>query len=113
MSSSSEITADLAGNTYVLIPDAQAIKRLDQYRDTLSITSFISTTEQAYIKKLDGNEQITAEKSEEDEEGVFDLAVSVKESVGEDKETEIIYFSSVGMLEDDVDNSVSGAIQVY
>lgn len=108
LSSSSEITADLAGNTYVLIPDAQAIKKLDQYRDTLEITSFISTTEQAYIKKLDGNEQITAEKSEEDEEGVFDLAVSVKESVGEDKETEIIYFSSVGMLEDDVDNSVSG-----
>lgn len=108
LSSSSDMTSDLAGNTYVLVPDAQAIKKLDNYRNTLTITSLITTTDSAYIKNISGSDNITAEKADGDEEGAFDVGVSVSESVGEDKEAQLVYFSSVGMLSDDIDNSVSG-----
>lgn len=108
LSTSSDITSDLADNTYVMIPDAQAIQKLDDYRDTLTITSLMSTTESSYSKEITGTDKITAEKGEGDEEGPFDVGVSVQESVGNDKESQLVYFSSGAMLNDDVDNSVSG-----
>lgn len=108
LSSSSEITSELSGNTFVLMPDAQAIKKLEDYRDSLTITSLLTTTDQAYIKQVTGSEKITAEKSDEDEQGAFDVGVSVKETVDEEKEAELIYFSTVNMFADEIDNSVSG-----
>lgn len=108
LSGSSEITSELSGNTFVLMPDAQAIKKLDDYRDSLTITSLLTTTDQAYIKQVTGSEKITAEKSDEDEQGAFDVGVSVKETVDEEKEAELVYFSTVNMFADEIDNSVSG-----
>lgn len=108
LNGSSEITSDLAGNTYVLAPDAQAIKKLDNYRDTLTITSLISTTDRAYIKSITDGGKISTEKEDGDETGKFDVGVSVTENVGDGKEANLVYFSAVNMLSDDVDNMVNG-----
>lgn len=108
LSSSSDITSELADSTYMLFPDAQAIKHLDSYRDTLTITSLISTTEDAYLKEVSGDTQITAERADTDESGAFDVGVSVTESVGDDLETKLVYFSSAGIVNDSVDEQVSG-----
>lgn len=108
LSGSSDITSDLSGNTYVLTPDAQAIKKLDNYRDTLTISSLISTTERAYIKNITDEGKISAEKDDGDETGKFDVGVSVTENVGDEKEANLVYFSAVNMLSDDVDHMVNG-----
>lgn len=108
LGSGSDITSDLSGKTITLIPDAQAIKKLENYRDTLTITSLLTTTDSAYIKNITGNEKITAQKEDSDETGSFDVGVSVTEKVDDGKESQLVYFSSVGMLDDSVDAQVSG-----
>ena len=108
LDSSSDITSELSKDTYVLAPNAQAIKKLDNYRNTLTITSLMSTTDQAYIKKVNDEGKITAEKSDGDEEGKFDVGISVTENLEDDKTTQLVYFSSAEMLSDDADTLVNG-----
>ncbi|MDD3279761.1 MAG: GldG family protein [Lachnospiraceae bacterium] len=108
ISSSASVTSELSGSSYVLIPDAQAIRKLDSYRDTLNITSLLTTTDSAYVKEVSGDTKITAEKADTDETGAFDVGVSVTETVDTDKETQLVYFSSAGIVNDTMDEQVSG-----
>jgi len=103
----SEIVSDLsANNRNVLIAASQGIQKLDNYRDTLVIESLITTSSSAY-SKVDVENMTQYEKEENDIDGPFDLGVAVSETSG-DKETQLVYFSSVGILDDSLNQMVSG-----
>lgn len=70
---SSDITSDIkSNNRYVLAPISQPVKTLSDYRDTLQISSLLSTSDEAYIK-TDVQNMTTYEKEDSDEEGSFRL----------------------------------------
>lgn len=48
---SDDITTEVKSN-YILMPVAQAIQKLDSYRDTITIKSLLTTTEDAYIEMI-------------------------------------------------------------
>lgn len=104
---SAEAVSDTASSGYyVLAPYAQGIKKSDDVRDTVTIESLLTTSESAYSKsKLNGD---TLQKEDEDEEGPFDIGVSITESVGDDKETQIVYYSTSYLLDGNVNKMVSG-----
>ena len=102
---SDDITTEVKSN-YILMPVAQAIQKLDSYRDTITIKSLLTTTEDAYIEN--DPENSTWSKNADSETGAFDLGVSITETV-DDKETQIIYFSSASMLSSQIDQAISGA----
>lgn len=102
---SSDITEEVQ-DTYIIVPTAQAIVPLESYRDTIEIESLISTTEGAYIET--DPENSTWSKSADSETGSFDVGVSITETV-DDKETQIVWFSSLNMMAEQFDASVTGA----
>jgi len=103
----SEIVSALsANNRNVLIAASQGIQKLDNYRDTLVIESLITTSSSAY-SKVDVENMTQYEKEKNDIDGPFDLGVAVSETSG-DKETQLVYFSSVGILDDSLNQMVSG-----
>ena len=105
--SSSDLTSDLASSgTYVLVPLAQGIQTIDQYRDSLQIEGLLSTTDDSYSKV--NVESTTLEKEDGDIDGPFDVAVSITEDVSDDETTQIVYFSSSYITEDQVNQMVSG-----
>lgn len=93
---------------FILMPMAQAIKPLEQYRDSLVMTEILGTTEESYIKTDLENIQ-SFEKEDTDEKGPFCVGMSVKEDLGDGKETQLIYFSSSALMNDSVDSVVGGA----
>ena len=91
---------------YVLAPYAQGIKQLDDVRDTVKIESILTTSDQAYSKTdLNSN---TIEKEDGDVEGPFDLGVSIIESLDDDKETQIVYYSTSNLMDSQTNQMVSG-----
>ena len=95
-----------SGGYYVLAPYAQGIKKMDDVRDTVTINSILTTSDQAY-SKTDLNSE-TLEKEDGDEEGPFDLGVSITETLDNDKETQIVYYSTSNLMESQVNQTVSG-----
>lgn len=107
-SESGEITSELSSQSrYVLVPLAQGIKKADNIRDTLNISSILTTSDSAY-SKTNLKDMDTMEKEGGDIEGPFDLAVSITEKVGDDKETQIAYFASASIFNDSINSMVSG-----
>lgn len=103
-----EITSSLTEQgRYVLMPLAQGIQRLENYRDTLTIEDLLVTSDEAY-SKVNINDLATMEKEEGDIDGPFSLGVAVTEAVGEENETQIAYFSSESLLNDETNQMVSG-----
>ena len=91
---------------YVLVPYAQGIKQLEDVRDTVKIESILTTSDQAYSKNdLNSN---TMEKEDGDVEGPFDLGVSITESLDDDKETQIVYYSTSNLMDSQTNQMVSG-----
>ena len=91
---------------YVLAPYAQGIKQLDDVRDTVKIESILTTSDQAYSKTdLNSN---TIEKEDGDVEGPFDLGVSITESLDDDKETQIVYYSTSNLMDSQTNQMVTG-----
>lgn len=91
---------------YVLVPYAQGIKQLEDVRDTVKIESILTTSDQAYSKTdLNSN---TIEKEDGDVEGSFDLGVSITESLDDDKETQIVYYSTSNLMDSQTNQMVSG-----
>lgn len=91
---------------YVLMPYAQGIKQTDDVRDTVTITSLLTTSDSAYSKVNVNSE--TLEKEDDDIDGPFDLAVSITESLEDDKETQIVYYSSNYLMNSQINQMVSG-----
>lgn len=105
---SGDITSELSSQSrYVLVPLAQGIKKADNVRDTLNISSILTTSDSAY-SKTNLKDMDTMEKEDGDIDGPFDLAVSITEKVGDDKETQIAYFASASIFNDSINSMVSG-----
>lgn len=105
---STDFTSDLISeNRYILMPAAQAITTLDSYRDSLTIKPVLSTSESAYIKQNVENMQ-TYEKEDGDKEGEFQLGVAISEAISDEKETQLVYYSSSSLIDESTDQQISG-----
>lgn len=104
---SADATADVASSGYyVLAPYAQGIQKSENVRDTLTITSLLTTSDSAYSKTNLGSD--TLEKESGDVDGPFDLGVSITETLDDGKETQIVYYSTANILDSQVNQMVSG-----
>ena len=104
---SAEAVSDTASSGYyILAPYAQGIKKSDDVRDTVTIDSLLTTSDSAYSKSNLNSD--TLQKEDEDEEGPFDIGVSITENVGDDKTTQIVYYSTSYLLDSNVNKMVSG-----
>ena len=104
---STDITSDVSSSGYyILMPYAQVIQKSDDVRDTVNIESLLTTSDSAY-SKTDLNSG-SLEKEDGDVEGPFDLGVSITETVDDDKETRIIYYSTSNLLQSQINQMVSG-----
>ena len=83
------------------------IENLDEVRDSVEITPVLTTSDDAY-SKIDIENMDSYEKEDKDIDGPFNVGVYVTEEV-EENLTEIIYFSSSSLLNDSVDQMVSGS----
>ena len=102
---SADALGELAkSNSYVLMPAAQAVEKLEDRRDTVTIESLLTTSASAYVKT---NVNGTLEKEDGDAEGPFDVGVAVTESV-DNGETKLVYLTSANLFSQQVDAMVSG-----
>ena len=97
------------GNLYVLMPVSEGIVKLPSYRSSLSITSLLATSDQAYSKP-NPNTAATLDREAGDTSGPFDLGVAISEKVA-DKETRMVWFSTSQFLLDKVNQMVGGSNQ--
>ena len=88
------------------MPYAQGIQKTEDARDTINIESLLTTSDSAYSKTNVNSS--TLEKESGDIDGPFDLGVSITETVDDDKETHIIYYSTSNLLQSQVNQMVSG-----
>lgn len=104
---SAEAVSDVASaGYYVLAPYAQGIQKLEDVRDTVTIESLLTTSDSAYAKSNMNSD--TLEKESDDISGPFDLGVSITETLDDDKETKIVYYSTANLLDGQVNQMVSG-----
>lgn len=104
---STEVSADVASSGYfILMPYAQGIQISDEIRDSVIVESILSTSDSAYSKTNMSSNQI--EKESGDISGPFELGVAISESVDDDNETKIVYYSSSSLLDSQVNQMVSG-----
>lgn len=106
------VSAPLASGGYrVLLPIAQGLTVGEAPRDTVSVTSLMTTSDSAF-SKTSWLELTTYEKEEGDVDGPFALAVAVTEPV-ENGETDIVWISSGAILDETVNEQVSGGNQDF
>ncbi len=78
---STEVSEDLAGgNAYILLAAAQGLETSEELRDTVSVSSVLSTSSQAY-SKTDVENMTTYQKEDGDIDGPFSLGMIVTETV--------------------------------
>lgn len=103
---SAEAVSGMSSDGYmVLAPFAQGIVQADDVRSTVVINSLLSTSDQAYSKSNLSSGSL--EKEDGDTDGPFDVGVSVTENV-DDKETKLVYYSASSLLDNQVNQMVSG-----
>ena len=104
---STDAISDFASQDYyVLMPYAQGIKQSDDIRDTVTVNSLLTTSDSAY-SKVDVNSG-DIEKADGDVDGPFDLGVSITEKLDDDKETQIVYYTSSNLMDSQINQMVSG-----
>lgn len=104
---SNDITGDMASSGYyVLAPLAQGIQKMETVRDTLTIESLLTTSDDAYSKV--NVQSSTLEKEEGDIDGPFDLGVAVSEEVENGEQTQLVYFSTSNVANSQMDQMVAG-----
>lgn len=95
-----------SAGSYVLAPYAQGIQKTDDVRDTVTIDSILTTSDQAYSKTNMQSSNI--EKEDGDVDGPFDLGVAITEKLDDDKETQIVYYTTANLMASQVNQMVSG-----
>lgn len=95
-----------SAGSYVLAPYAQGIQKTDDVRDTVTIDSILTTSDQAYSKTNMQSSQI--EKEDGDVDGPFDLGIAITEKLDDDKETQIVYYASSNLMDSQINQMVSG-----
>ena len=107
MVNSTDAISDFASKGYyVLMPYAQGIKQTDNLRDTVTVNSLLTTSDSAY-SKVDVNSG-SIDKTDDDIDGPFDLGVSITETLDDDKETQIVYYTSSNLMDSQINQMVSG-----
>lgn len=105
---SHDITQTLVSNNrYVLVPNAQGIKISDSLRANLTVESLLKTSDSSYSKVNLQSDSIDKESGDID--GPFNIGVAIKDTLGSDKETKIVYYTTGNLLVDQVDTQVAGA----
>lgn len=86
---STEVSADMTGGSeYVLLAAASPIEQLAEMRESVSVSSILSTSAASYAK-LDAANMGTYEKENGDADGSFDIGVLITETVtAEETESE-------------------------
>lgn len=106
---SNDITSSLSsGSRYILMPLAQGIVKSDNHRDSLEITDILTTSGSSY-SKVKVEDMQTMEKESDDIDGPFAVGVSITENLDDEKETQIVYYSSEALFNDQMNTMVSGA----
>jgi len=107
------ITSPLSdGGYYVLLAVAQGLQVSDTLRDGLSATELLTTSSSAF-SKLDGYSMTTYEKEDGDIDGPFSLAVAVTDTISDTQEAKVVWVSSTSLLDDQVNQQVSGGNQDF
>lgn len=100
-----EITEPLLnGNMYVLTPLAHPITATEDASEDLTVTSLFDTTSGAYCKS-DAYSADTFDKSENDPEGVFSVAMISENSADS---SAVLWLSTSGFVDEGTDSIVSG-----
>ena len=79
---------------------------MDNVRDTVTVDSLLTTSDNAYSKVNINSGKL--EKEEGDIEGPFDLGVSLTETLEEDKTTQIIYYTTANLMDSQINQAVAG-----
>ncbi|MCC8137804.1 MAG: GldG family protein [Clostridiales bacterium] len=78
---STDVSSDLSGGSaYVLLTAAQGIETTEDVRDTLSVSSILTTSDSSY-SKVDVQNMTTYEEEDGDIDGPFDIGVLITETV--------------------------------
>ena len=85
---------------------AQNINISDDVRSTVTTEALLQTSSKSYIK-TDLKNLTTTEKASGDEEGPFTVGAAVTENYN-DVETKLVYFSSSAILDENMNQAVSG-----
>lgn len=108
-----EITDPLIENGYyVLAPIAQGLETSDNLPEGVAVSALMTTSSAAYSKTA-GYSMTTYEKEDGDTDGPFDLAVAITAGTDEENESRIVWAASAALLEDSVNQQVSGGNQDF
>ena len=103
---SADAVGSMTSKDLVLMPYAQNINISDDVRSTVSAQPILQTSSKSYIK-ADLKNLTTTEKASGDEEGPFTVGAAVAEEYN-DVETKLVYFSSSALLDENMNQAVSG-----
>lgn len=103
---SHDITAPMLENgSYIISPISQGINISDNIRSSVKTTPLLTTSDSSY-SECDVTSQ-TAQKDDADAPGPFDIAVAIEENY-DDVNTKIVWISCPYILNDEMDEYVSG-----
>lgn len=100
------------GGYYVLLPVAQGLQTNGTTRETLSVSSLLSTSDSAF-SKVSGYDLSTYEKEDGDIDGSFSLAMIATEAIDEETSSNVIWIASAAILDDQSNLQVSGGNQDF
>ena len=103
---SADAVGSMTSKDLVLMPYAQNINISDDVRSTVTTEALLQTSSKSYIK-TDLKNLTTTEKASGDEEGTFTVGAAVTENYN-DVETKLVYFSSSAILDENMNQAVSG-----
>lgn len=105
------ITSPLSSNGYsVIAPVATGLQIAADLRDGLTVESLLTTSTSSYCK-LAGTEMKTYNKETGDVDGPFSIGVAITDDLGDDKQAQIVWYSTSQILDDTVNGWVGGANQ--
>ena len=103
-----EITNPLRDGGYqVMLPIAHGIIVSEDVPSSVTVSKFLTTSDSAY-SKLTGYSMTTYDKEDGDVDGPFGVAVAIEEALDENMSTNIVWFGSMSILDDDVNAQISG-----
>ena len=108
---SHSITSPLMSDGYyILMPIAHGLAVSEDLPETVDVSALLRTSDDAF-SKIDGYSLSTYEKESDDIDGPFNLGVAVTDTIDDGLESQIVWFSSGGLVDDSANEKVSGGNQ--
>lgn len=86
----------------VVAPFSHGIKRLDNVRDSVTISTLLYTSDGSF-SRLDPENNLSLSKVDGDISGPFDVAVAVSDKNDDGTTSQLVWFSSVGIMNEQFD----------